>query len=65
MTDDERARLAERVRSACVAAAHQAYEQGGFGGLCAEGRWELALDAMRALPLTDLLAEDEADDPRP
>lgn len=42
---------AERVRTALIAAARQAYEEGGIRGLCAEGRWELALDAMGALEL--------------
>lgn len=41
----------ERVRAALIAAALSAYEEGGIRGLCAEGRWDLALDAMRALDL--------------
>ena len=49
--DDARA-LAEAVRAALVAAARDAYEDAGFAGLCAEGRWERALDALRALDLT-------------
>lgn len=48
--------LAEAVRAACVATAERAYEDGGVRGLCAEGRWELAIDAMRALDLQALLA---------
>ena len=44
--------VAEAVREALGTAARQAYEDGGLSGLCAEGRWELALDALRA---TDLL----------
>ncbi len=42
---------AEAVRAALVEAAREAYEQAGIAGLCAEGRWELALDAMRTLDL--------------
>lgn len=57
---------AEAVRQACIAAALQAYEDAGVSGLCHEGRWEYAVDAMRALPLRPLVeallraAEDEA-----
>ena len=44
-------KASERIRAALIAAAQQAYEEGGNRGLCAEGRWELALDAMGALAL--------------
>ena len=56
MDEQDARRLAEAVRAACVAAAEQAYEEGGVRGLCAEGRWELALDAMRVLDVEALLA---------
>lgn len=56
MDERDAMRLAEAVRAACVAAAEQAYEEGGVRGLCAEGRWELAIDAMRALDVQALLA---------
>lgn len=41
----------ERVREACMRAAREAYEDGGIRGLCGEGRFELAMDAIRALEL--------------
>ena len=44
--------IAEAVREALASAAREAYEEGGLSGLCAEGRWDLALDAMRAVDLT-------------
>lgn len=44
--------VAEAVREALASVARQAYEEGGMSGLCAEGRWDLALDAMRAADLT-------------
>jgi len=52
----------EALRARLIAAAEDAYEDAGFAGLCAEGRWELALDAMRALDLErlDLDTPDEA-----
>ena len=51
----EQHELAARIRDACVGAALTAYEQGGISGLCAEGRWELAILAMRTLDLEPLL----------
>jgi hypothetical protein len=47
--------MAEAVRQACLAAALQAYEDAGLSGLCHEGRWECAVDAIRAMPLRPLV----------
>ena len=47
--------MAEAVRQACIAAALQAYDEAGVSGLCHEGRWEYAVDAMRGLPLRPLI----------
>jgi hypothetical protein len=52
---DEHVQRAEAVRQACIAAALQAYEDAGISGLCHEGRWEYAVDAMRRLPLRPLV----------
>lgn len=49
--------LAKRIRQACLEAITQAYEDGGIQGLCAEGRWELALGALRTLDLMPLLRD--------
>ena len=51
--------IAEAVRAACLEAARRAYEEAGISGLCAEGRWELAQDAIRALDLEAVLADPE------
>ena len=48
--------LAEQVRAALVAAALSAYEDAGVRGLCAEGAWEVAVGAMRALDLSRVVA---------
>jgi hypothetical protein len=58
-------RLAEAVRAACVAAAVRAYEEAGRSGLCAEGRWECAVDAIRALDLDAFLASPPPSGPAP
>jgi hypothetical protein len=58
--------LAKRIRQACLEAVVQAYEDAGVQGLCAEGRWEAAVSALRAVELAPLLREFEqrsADEP--
>ncbi|HEU0013553.1 MAG TPA: hypothetical protein VFQ45_07700 [Longimicrobium sp.] len=50
MEDADRAD-AERIRDALVRAALDAWEDAGVQGLCAEGRWEAAVAAMRRAPL--------------
>ena len=52
---DNTFRVAEAVQQACLAAALRAYEDAGLSGLCHEGRWEYAVDAMRGLPLRPLV----------
>ncbi len=54
MTDPRQ--LAEAVRAACIEAALEAYEEGGVLGLCAKGRWEYAISAMRQLAVDALIA---------
>jgi len=49
--------LAKRIRDVCVEAALQAYDDAGLQGLCAEGRWEVAVGALKTLDLTPLLRE--------
>jgi hypothetical protein len=59
--------LAEAVRSACLQAALDAYEQAGVSGLCGEGRWEIAVQAIRNLdlvPLFDADCHSQGDSPR-
>jgi hypothetical protein len=48
---DETRRLAQIVRTACIRAALDGYERAGLSGMCDEGRWELAIDAIRSLDL--------------
>lgn len=47
--------LLEAVREACLRAAADAYEDAGLRGLCVEGRWECALEAIRAIDLQAIL----------
>lgn len=48
---DLKRQVAENVRDACLKAAREAYENAGISGLCEEGRWECAVDAIRSLDL--------------
>ena len=51
MTDDlsESRRLAaDAAKEALITVAMRAWEDAGLSGLCAEGRWEAAVGAMRA-----------------
>jgi hypothetical protein len=47
--------VVEAVRAACLEAALLAYEDAGIRGLCAEGRWEAALAAIRHVDLSGVL----------
>lgn len=49
-----RQEVAEETQRALVAVALQAYEEAGLSGLCAEGRWEVALGAMRSYDVRKL-----------
>ncbi len=48
-------RIAEAVRAACVQAAQQGYERAAADGLCDEGALEVALDAIRAVDIDQIL----------
>jgi hypothetical protein len=54
--DEAQAAVAEATRAACLEAMTRAYEEGGLSGLCAEGRWELAVDAVKSLNLAEALS---------
>lgn len=47
--------LAGAIRDACVQAALDGYEQAQIAGLCHEGAWECAVDAMRRVDLDAIL----------
>ena len=45
----------EKIRQACIDAAIEAYEDAGLRGLCQEGRWELAIDAIKHVNLDHIV----------
>jgi hypothetical protein len=49
--------LARCIRDACLEAALQAYEDAGVQGVCAEGRWEAAVSALRTLDIAALVRQ--------
>ena len=59
MNQEQRRRLAEAVRAACLKAAQEGYQQAAASGLCHEGAVEAALGAVSMLDLEALLAEPE------
>ncbi len=48
--------IAEAVRRACVEAALEAYEDAQIRGLCREGAWEVAIEAVRSLDVAAVIA---------
>lgn len=55
--NSERLAAATAVRDACVQAALTAYENARMDGLCHEGAWECAVDAMRSLPVETVITQ--------
>jgi hypothetical protein len=49
--------VGEAVRQACLKAAGEAYQEAGISGLCEEGRFEIAWDAVRVLDLSQIIEE--------
>ena len=56
MTPDEKRKLAESVRDACLEAAKKGYEEAAASGLCHEGAVEASLGAVRMVDLAAVLA---------
>ena len=57
MPDEQR--IAEAVRRACIDAALEAYEDAQVRGLCREGAWEVAIEAVRSLDVAAVIAAAE------
>jgi hypothetical protein len=58
MSDPQK--IAEAVRRACVEAALAAYEDAQVRGLCREGAWEVAIEAVRSLDIASVIAAAES-----
>lgn len=55
--DADEIQLAIIVREACIKAAVEAYEQAGLSGLCHEGAWEYAIDAIQKLDIKKIIKD--------
>jgi len=49
--------MATAVRDACYTAAVTAYENARMDGLCHDGAWECALEAMRSADFTSIVTK--------
>ena len=58
------ANLIEAVRQTCIEAALAAYEMARVDGLCHEGAWECAVDAMRTVDLDSYTSSSSKPDDR-
>lgn len=63
MAEPDPLQIAAAVRNACVLAALDGYQRAQIAGLCQEGAWEAAIDALRMLDLRKILSADP--DPGP
>lgn len=61
---DDKTELAEAIRAACLQAALRAYEDAGISGLCEDGRWECAVQAIQGIDLTALIQQHQRDVPK-
>lgn len=50
-------KLMEDLRNIFIKTAIEKYEDASIAGLCAEGAWEAAIDAVKNLDLTKFLSE--------
>lgn len=56
-SNDEKRRIAEAVKAASLKAAIEAYQHAKMSGLCQEGAWELAVDAIKSLDVEAVLRQ--------
>lgn len=55
--------LAETIRTACLQAAVEAYEDAALRGLCEAGRWEAAVGALQSLDPNKLVRDVQRSEP--
>lgn len=65
MADETSRRVAEALKQACIEAALAAYEDAKIRGLCHEGAWECAIEALRSLDAEALTAAAASKPPLP
>lgn len=56
--EDERAlRIATAVKFECLRAAVESYDDARIRGLCQEGAWDLAMDALKSIDIAAILKQ--------
>jgi hypothetical protein len=55
LSKQNRLRIAEATRGACLKVAIEAYEDAKIRGVCQEGAWDLAVDSMKSLNVEQVL----------
>lgn len=55
LTRQEQLQIARAVKEACLRAALDSYEHAKMSGLCHEGAWDLAIDALKSLDVTRVI----------
>ena len=65
MQDKTSLRVAEALKRACIETALAAYEDAKIRGLCHEGAWECAIEALRSLDAEALAAAADRNSPGP
>ncbi|RMF54858.1 MAG: acetyltransferase [Calditrichaeota bacterium] len=52
---DQKIQIAMSVKNACLETLIEAYEEAKMSGLCQEGAWEVAVDAVKSLSLEKVI----------
>ncbi len=55
MNDEEKLSLGDAVKRECIKVALEEYENAQINGLCHEGAWECAVDALRSLNISEII----------
>ena len=55
LCDEMGQQVATVLLAKCKEALITSYEEAGISGLCAEGRWEVAISALDSLPIKEIV----------
>lgn len=55
LNQQKKMRIAEAMKAACLKAALEAYEDAKIRGLCEEGAWDVAIDALKSVDVKEVL----------
>jgi hypothetical protein len=51
--------IAEKIKNACIRTALESFESASNDGICCEGAWECAIDAIKNINTLEILIHDE------